>query len=104
MLDDIQLRGIGWEVVDMHLLVIEVSEEALPLLMATKAVPNDQPWACEMTPQLLHTGTEVVPGEMLRDTGHHHCLASTLFLRQGERTVGSGSQVMILLCCGWWEG
>jgi hypothetical protein len=85
MIDDIQLRGVSREVVDMHLLVIEGSEESIRFLVPAETIPDHEQGPLEMAAQLLHKRKEIVAREVLR--AHGEIKAYTLLYGgNGDRT------------------
>jgi hypothetical protein len=81
MIDHIEVGGIGGSLLDMDPVAIEVVQEPCGFLMATEAVPNNQQWALEMAPQLLHKRKEVVPSEILGAYGE---IKTYAFLYRGN--------------------
>jgi hypothetical protein len=65
MLDGMEFRRLRWQVCDMHTGAIDRLEEPGGFAVATRAIPNQQQGALQVTIELLHKGKEILAREIV---------------------------------------
>ena len=66
VIDDVQIGGIGREILPLDAAAVYIVEQPLSFFVPTEPIPNDAQRSLEVTVQALHKGNEVLTGDMGR--------------------------------------